>query len=231
MSIINDRKTRKKITPPKPEWQEESSPGDVIRWAIAQYPTLTMTSGFNLNGIVLIDLAVKAGYKGNVLFIDTGYHFKETLDTRDTLIARYPELNFITLNANRPDDRMYAHDADRCCALRKVAPLQTYLNEHNPAALLSARSRKQSESRTTLTIVEKHPQRDRINPLVYWTREQLESYAQVHALPLNPLYWDGFLSIGCGPCTRAVRPGEDERAGRWAGKSKTECGLWLTQAI
>ena len=184
-----------------------------------------MPSAFNLNGIVLIDLAVRAGYRGQVVFVDTGYHFSETLETREKLAARYPELVFVTLNADLPLDDLYQTDTDACCAARKVAPLTQYLERHRPSALLNARSRDQASTRANIEFLESG-ERTRINPLAHWDREKLEAYARKHDLPVNPLYWDGFLSIGCHPCTRAVKPGEDARAGRWAGQGKTECGLW-----
>ena len=98
--------------------------------------------------------------------------------------------------------------------------------KQNPSALLNARSRDQASTRAEIPFVEDGGTRRKINPLAFWTRDMLEAYAAEHDLPVNPLYFDGFLSIGCWPCTRAVRPGEDARAGRWAGKGKTECGLW-----
>lgn len=205
---------------------------DLIRWAIAAHPNVLMPSAFNLNGVVLIDLAVRAGYRGQVVFVDTGYHFAETLQTRDRLAARYAELEFVTLNAGAsPEDgrtppELYAADPDACCAARKVAPLQEYLRHKNPSALLNARSRDQAATRAEIPFVEEGGARIKINPLAEWTRQQLEAYAAAHDLPVNPLYADGFLSVGCWPCTRAVRPGEDARAGRWAGQGKTECGLW-----
>ena len=110
--------------------------------------------------------------------------------------------------------------------VRKVAPLQNYLRERGPSALLNARSRDQAATRADIPFVEDGGSRRKINPLAFWTREMLEAYAAERDLPVNPLYADGFLSIGCWPCTRAVRPGEDARAGRWAGQGKTECGLW-----
>ncbi|AFZ69035.1 phosphoadenylyl-sulfate reductase [Deinococcus peraridilitoris] len=211
-----------------PEFNEHTHPTDVIAWALQAHPDILMPSAFNLNGTVLIDLAAQAGYRGEVAFVDTGYHFPETLVTRDRLAERYPELTFVTLKAgqNLPDEGQYITDPDGCCAVRKVAPLQNYLAQKNPSALLNGRSRDQASTRAEIPFVEEGARR-RINPLAYWTREQLEAYAQEQELPVNPLYWDGFLSIGCWPCTRAVRPGEDARAGRWAGKGKTECGLWV----
>lgn len=205
---------------------------DLIRWAISAHPNVLMPSAFNLNGVVLIDLAVRAGYRGQVVFVDTGYHFAETLQTRDRLAARYAELEFVTLNAGAsPEDgrtppELYAADPDACCAARKVAPLQEYLRHKNPSALLNARSRDQAATRAEIPFVEEGGARIKINPLAEWTRQELEAYAAAHDLPVNPLYADGFLSVGCWPCTRAVRPGEDARAGRWAGQGKTECGLW-----
>jgi len=204
----------------------ETSPLKVIAWAMQTYPDLTMPSAFNLNGVVLLDLAARAGYQGQVLFVDTGYHFPETLQTRDALAQRCPKFEFVTLSASLPDTAQYLEDVDGCCAARKVGPLNLYLEQTGPSALLNARSREQASTRAEISFVEAG-KRTRINPLAHWTRDMLESYALEHALPVNPLYWDGFLSVGCWPCTRAVRPGEDARAGRWAGKGKVECGLWV----
>jgi phosphoadenosine phosphosulfate reductase len=214
-----------------PAFDAHTDPLDVIRWALQTHPDLTMPSAFNLNGVVLLDLAARAGYAGEVVFVDTGYHFPETLTTRDNLAARYPQMTFVTLNAGatpedgQTDASLYSTDPDACCAVRKVAPLQAYLRQRAPSALLNARSRDQASTRADIPFVEEGARR-KINPLAYWTREQLEAYAAAHDLPVNPLYADGFLSVGCWPCTRAVKPGEDARAGRWAGKGKTECGLW-----
>ena len=214
-----------------PTFSPDTDPLDVIHWALSAYPDLLMPSAFNLNGVVLLDLAVRAGYSGEVVFVDTGFHFPETLATRDRLVARYPELMFVTLNAGaHPDDgqtmpELHQSDPDACCAARKVQPLQAYLRQKQPSALLNARSREQASTRAHIPFVEEGV-RVKVNPLAHWTREQLEAYATEHDLPVNPLYFDGFISVGCWPCTRAVRPGEDARAGRWAGKGKTECGLW-----
>ncbi|RDI94467.1 phosphoadenylyl-sulfate reductase [Meiothermus sp. QL-1] len=213
-----------------PDWNENTHPQEVIRWALETYPDLLMPSGFNLNGVVLIDLAYQAGYRGEVVFVDTGYHFHETLQTRDRLAERYTGLRFVTLSAGLgPEEwgqERYRTDPDGCCAVRKVAPLQAYLEQKKPSALLNARSREQAPTRAHLGFVEPG-ERVRINPLAYWSKEQLEAYAKAQGLPVNPLYWSGFLSIGCWPCTRAVRPGEALRAGRWEGRGKSECGLWV----
>ena len=206
-----------------------TNPLEFIAWALETYPDVIMPSAFNLNGIVLIDFAARAGYTGQVVFVDTDYHFIETLQTRDALTKKYPQLEFVTLNAGLPLDDLYLTDTDACCAARKVAPLQNYLSQKNPSAVLNARSRDQASTRNEIPLIEHGGTRVKLNPLANWTREDLETYAKEHELPINPLYFDGFLSIGCGPCTRAVRPGEDARAGRWAGQGKTECGLWVGQ--
>lgn len=207
-------------------WTPESSALEVIAWTLSAHPDVLMPSAFNLNGIVLIDLAVQAGYRGEVVFVNTDYHFTETLQTRDQLMARYPELEFTTLSAGLPRNDLYLTNTDACCAARKITPLTRYLEQRRPSALLNARSRDQASTRSHIGFLEPGMERLRVNPLAFWDRARLEAYAREHDLPVNPLYWDGFLSVGCWPCTRAVRPGEEVRAGRWAGTGKQECGLW-----
>lgn len=197
---------------------------ETIRWALESYPDLMMTSGFNLNGTVLVDLAVRAGFRGELVFIDTLSHFSETLQTRDEIAARYPEVTLTTLTPEGTE--LPACGAANCCTVRKVLPLRKFLEARQPSALLSARSRFQSETRAILNTVEDSGDYIKVNPLVEWSQQDLERYAKERELPVNPLYWRGFLSIGCAPTTRAVRAGEDVRAGRWEGQNKTECGLW-----
>ena len=197
---------------------------ETIRWALETYPDLLMTSGFNLNGTVLVDLAVRAGFRGELVFIDTLSHFPETLRTRDDVAVRYPEITLTTLTPE--GSSLPACGSADCCTVRKVLPLRTFLEARQPSALLSARSRFQSETRAILNTVEDAGDYVKVNPLVEWSQEDLEDYARRRELPVNPLYWQGFLSIGCAPTTRAVLEGEDVRAGRWEGQEKTECGLW-----
>ena len=153
------------------QFTPETDPRDIIRWALAAHPDLLMPSAFNLNGVVLLDLAVQAGYRGKVVFVDTGYHFPETLATRDRLEGRYPELTFVTLNAGAtPEDGqtspdLYVSDPDACCAARKVDPLQQYLKQQNPSALLNARSRDQASTRADIPFVEEGGARRKVNPL------------------------------------------------------------------
>lgn len=197
---------------------------ETIRWALDSYPDLLMTSGFNLNGTVLVDLAVRAGFRGELVFIDTLSHFPETLRTRDDIAVRYPEITLTTLLPE--GEALPACGSADCCTVRKVLPLRKFLEARQPSALLSARSRFQSETRAILNTVEDAGDYVKVNPLVEWSQSDLEDYARRRELPVNPLYWQGYLSIGCAPTTRAVRAGEDVRAGRWEGQEKTECGLW-----
>ena len=199
---------------------------EFLHLALELHQDTLMTSAFNLNGTVLLDLATRAGFTGKIVFVDTDYHFSETLATRDTLQKRYSEVEFVTLSAGLPLDDLYKTDTTTCCALRKVTPLKNYLEQQNPSALLNARSREQSSTRAKIELREENETRVTYNPLAFWTQAELEEYAVQHELPVNPLYWQGYSSIGCAPCTRAVEIGEDARAGRWSGTTKTECGLW-----
>lgn len=199
---------------------------EFLQSALKLHPDALMTTAFNLNGIVLLDLAARAEFAGEVVFVDTGYHFPQTLEIRDRLKNRYPDVHFVTLNANTEPDNLWATDTDTCCAKNKVTPLKTYLEQQKPSAILNARSREQNSSRATIELREENETRITFNPLAFWTRRELEEYAQQYRLELHPLYAQGYLSIGCAPCTRAVANGEDARAGRWAGTTKTECGLW-----
>jgi phosphoadenosine phosphosulfate reductase len=198
---------------------------EFLRESLQTHPDALLTSAFNLNGTVLLDLASRAGFVGQVVFVDTDYHFPETLQTKDRLAAKYPHLEFITLSPNLPKDDLYQTDTTACCAARKIAPLKKFLEQHKPSALLNARSRDQSQTRAEINWREVGNERITLNPLAFWTRPDLEQYAISHGLSVNPLYWQGYLSIGCAPCTRAVTNGEDARAGRWEGQ-KLECGLW-----
>ncbi len=197
-----------------------------IKTALKRHPDALMTTAFNLNGIVLLDLATRAGFTGQVVFVDTGYHFLETLIVRNHLSEKYKQVQWITLNANHQQDNLWQSNTDACCAKNKVAPLKNFLEQQKPSALLNARSREQNSTRATIELREESAERIHFNPLAFWTRAELEAYAKEHQLELHPLYAQGYLSIGCAPCTKAVVVGEDARAGRWVGSTKTECGLW-----
>jgi phosphoadenosine phosphosulfate reductase len=167
-----------------------------------------------------------------VVFLDTGYHFAETIGTRDAAELAYP-VKLVSVTPRRTvaeqdaelGPRLFERDPDRCCALRKVEPLERGLAPY--AAWVTGLRRAESATRAGIGVVEWDAKRSKVkvNPLAAWTDEDLAGYVESHGVLVNPLLQLGYPSIGCAPCTRAVAPGEDPRAGRWAGLAKTECGL------
>ena len=168
----------------------------------------------------------------NVVFLDTGYHFAETIGTRDWITSVLP----ITLHNVQPPRtvaqqdlehgaRLYLRDPDLCCSLRKVQPLAEALAGFT--AWGSGVRRDEAVTRATTRVVDWDAKRGmvKVNPLAAWTQDDVDAYLAEHQVPVNPLQEIGYASIGCEPCTRPVAPGEDPRAGRWAGKNKVECGL------
>ena len=168
----------------------------------------------------------------DVVFLDTGYHFAETIGTRDAVAATLP----VTVRTIEPRQtveqqdvsfgvRLYERNPDQCCALRKVTPLRNALKEYRGWA--SGLRRDESDSRTDTKVVEWDARRSmvKLNPIAAWTQQDVDTYIAENGVLVNPLLFDGYGSIGCGPCTRRIKPGEDLRAGRWAGTSKTECGI------
>jgi phosphoadenosine phosphosulfate reductase len=181
---------------------------------------------------VVIDLASKVRPGIDVVFLDTGYHFVETLAMRDAVAATYPVrvLNVQPGQTVAEQDaehgpRLYERDPDLCCALRKVQPLATALAGY--AAWGSGVRRDESPTRAGTRLVDWDAKRGmvKVNPLAAWTQADVDAYIERHQVPVNPLFEVGYGSIGCEPCTRPVQPGEDPRAGRWAGRGKTECGI------
>jgi len=217
-------------------WLEQQSPQQVVRWAVDVFgPGLAMTTSFGLSGVALICMLQEVTRDVPLVFVDTGYLFEETLETKRQIEAAYglkvltwrPRLS-IEAQARQYGPNLHACQPDLCCALRKVEPMRRAMVELGPIAVMNGRTRSQSETRRNLPLVEWEQTPVRINPLAAWTRRQVEGYVRMHGAPHNPLHEVGFLSVGCRPCTRAVREGEHVRAGRWAGLGKTECGLWTT---
>lgn len=196
----------------------------VIHWAADNFgPALSLAA--SMTDAVLIDLAVKVMPAVEVVFIDTGYHFPETLETVELVRRRYG-LNLRMMTVPHHDEALWEKDPENCCSAVKVGQLDRALA--GKAAWMSGLRRDEAESRANAPIVG----RDlrglvKVNPLANWSAADIEAYIAEHDVPVNPLTKQGYPSIGCMPCTHPVAPGEDPRSGRWAGRDKTECGLHI----
>jgi phosphoadenylyl-sulfate reductase (thioredoxin) len=208
----------------------------VLRWASGRFAPLGFATGLGVEGCVLLDLAARAGLALDVFTLDTGLLFAETYELWRRLEARYG----ITIRAVRPPltveqqnaahgDALWARDPDACCRMRKVEPLAAEVAAAGFPAWISAIRRDQTPERAGARVVELDRRFGivKVNPLVRWTDSDIWRHALDHDVPYNPLHDQGFPSIGCAPCTTAVAPGENPRAGRWRGTAKTECGLHL----
>ncbi|MCA0320313.1 MAG: phosphoadenylyl-sulfate reductase [Proteobacteria bacterium] len=191
---------------------------------------IALVSSFGAESAVLLHMAAEADRHVPVIFVDTGRHFRETLGYRDALVTR---LGLTDVRAGGPSaDEARARDPwlalaeqdpDACCGFRKVAPLARALEPF--AAWMSGRKRFQAETRSGLKVFEAEGTQIKVNPLAGWGAAEIAAYAEAHDLPPHPLVAEGYPSIGCAPCTSRVAAGEDARAGRWRGTSKTECGI------
>lgn len=206
------------------EWLEHASAPEVLRWAGDTFGArLAVTT--SLTDAVLVHLASRVLPGVTVLFVDTGKHFPETLGTRDAVGATYDvELRTVATDEAVPD-RLYETDPDRCCWLRKVSPLERALRDFD--AWVTGLRRDESPQRAHTPVVQWDARRRKVkvNPLARWSSADVAAYTAEHDVLVNPLVALGYRSVGCAPCTRPVADGEDERAGRWAGTAKSECGL------
>lgn len=205
---------------------------DVLRTAIRElFPgEIALVSSFGAESAVLLHLVAQVDPATPVLFLDTGKLFSETLSYRDELAARLglSQVRVLTpdpktLAANDAGGTLWFRDADACCRIRKVEPLQRGLKPY--AAWINGRKQFQAATRRDLPLVESDGARIKFNPLAQWTPEMVAAYFAAHDLPRHPLVAKGYLSIGCEPCTLPVTEDEDARAGRWQGQDKTECGI------
>lgn len=201
----------------------ESAPASaIIAWAHDRFEGV-VSLACSFQDCVVVDLAVKVDPAMEVLFLDTGFHFPETLAYVEQVRARY-DLNLKVLTPG-PEAREWPCGSDRCCELRKVVPLDAALEGRG--AWLTGLKRVDAATRSEAPVVSWDERRElvKVNPMAAWTDDDTARYVADHGLPSHPLMSRGYLSIGCAPTTRAVAPGEDPRAGRWAGTNKTECGL------
>ncbi len=202
---------------------EVSSTGAAVAWAHERFGDgLVLASSFQDS--VLVDIAAKAAPGVEVVFLDTQYHFAETLWYVEQVRRRY-DLNLRVMRPEVEPDDLWKRDLEGCCAARKVEPLSRALE--GKAAWITGLRRVDAPTRAKAPVVSWDAARGlvKINPLAAWTDEDMAGYAADHGLLEHPLASQGYPSIGCWPCTRAVAPGEDPRAGRWSGSGKVECGL------
>jgi phosphoadenosine phosphosulfate reductase len=204
---------------------------EVIRWASETFGSrICITS--SMTDAVIIHLASRLTPGIDVLFLDTGYHFAETIGTRDAVSAVYP-VNVINVTPSTTvaqqdaelGPRLYGRNPDLCCYLRKVVPLEKALGPYD--AWITGVRKEETDSRSDTRVVQWDPKRQlvKVNPVVDWTQEQVDSYIAENGVLVNPLVYDGYPSIGCQTCTMRVEAGADPRSGRWAGTAKTECGI------
>ncbi len=203
----------------------------IIEWAVATFgERFCITS--SMGDAVLAHLASTVAPGIDVVFLDTGYHFAETIGTRDAVGATLP-VNLVTIAPEQTvaeqdaayGKDLYATDPDLCCRLRKVAPLTESLASYD--AWATGLRRAETHQRVIAPVVgwDARKGKVKVSPLARWTDGQVERYIVDNGVLVNPLVYDGYPSIGCFPCTRRVPPGDDPRSGRWAGTTKTECGI------
>jgi phosphoadenosine phosphosulfate reductase len=210
-----------------------AAPQDILRWAYAEFgEKVTIASSFGVEDVALIHMASQIFDKPDVFFLDTDLLFQETYLTAKAVAARYAiKLRRIHAQLSLADqagaygEELWARDPNRCCNLRKVEPLNRALQGYQ--AWITGVRREQSPTRANAQAVEWDAKHGliKINPLVVLTTSEVWDWVRGHDVPYNTLHDHGFPSIGCMPCTRPVKPDEDQRAGRWAGFNKLECGL------
>jgi len=203
----------------------------VVEWAAAEFgERFCVTSSFADAVLAHVVSSVVPGVE--VVFLDTGLHFPETLRVRDQ-VARTLPLRVISVRPDRTvgqqdgdvGPRLFSRQPDDCCALRKVEPLGRALEPYDAWAAGLRRDEGPTRANTQHVSFEESRGKVKIAPLAYWTEAEVNAYIERYDVPVNPLIQQGYGSVGCWPCTRRTQPGEDARAGRWAMFDKTECGL------
>ena len=204
---------------------------DLLRWTDENFGGNYVVAS-NMQDAVLVDLVTKVRPGVDVLFLDTGYHFVETIGTRDAVAALY-DVNVVDVtpeNSVAKQDELFgkdlfAREPNECCRMRKVEPLSKALRGYS--AWVTGLRRVEAPTRANAPLIswDKAFGLVKINPLAAWSDEDMQSYIDANDVLVNPLVFEGYPSIGCAPCTAKPIEGADPRSGRWAGLSKTECGL------
>jgi phosphoadenylyl-sulfate reductase (thioredoxin) len=226
--------TREDLTLAARDLETASAPR-ILQWAVDHFaPRLTFATSLGIEDCVVTDLIARAGLPISLFTLDTGLLFPETYALWKRIEQKYgvsiaattPDYT-VDEQAEREGPALWEREPDRCCELRKMAPLRRTLANHD--AWITAIRRDQTPERANAPVVGWDGRFGlvKINPLVRWTFDEVRAYAAEHQVPYNQLHDENYPSIGCVPCTSPVMPGEDPRSGRWRGKEKTECGLHL----
>lgn len=210
---------------------EGANADDLLRWTDENFGGNYVVAS-NMQDAVLVDMAAKVRPGVDVLFLDTGYHFVETIGTRDAVEAVY-DINVVNVtpeNTVAKQDELFgkdlfAREASECCRMRKVEPLSKALRGYS--AWVTGIRRVEAPTRANAPLIswDKAFGLVKINPIAAWSDEDMQAYIDAHDVLVNPLVFEGYPSIGCAPCTAKPVEGADPRSGRWAGQTKTECGL------
>jgi phosphoadenosine phosphosulfate reductase len=226
-----DAKQMRTLAEQAAEELADASAEEIIRWATDTFgDRICITSSMTDAVIIHLASAVKPGI--DVVFLDTGYHFPETVGTRDAVDVVYPVrmLNITPSRSVAEQDaelgpRLYGRNPDLCCYLRKVEPLERALKNYD--AWITGVRRDETNSRRDMHVVEWDDRREmvKVNPIIGWTSKQVDEFIADNNVLVNPLVYDGYPSIGCSTCTARVEGGADPRSGRWKGTGKTECGI------
>jgi phosphoadenosine phosphosulfate reductase len=210
---------------------------DVLQWAYGEYGRkLVLTCSWQKQSSVLVHMVSELGLDVDVVELDTHLFFRESYDTRERLVERYglklirPEIITVAEQHRREGANLWERDPDRCCHIRKVEPLIAALEPYD--AWVSGIRRDQSPSRAGTPKVQWSERYGvwKVHPLADWDEKRVWTYIAINEIPSNPLHEAGYRSIGCMPCTRPIREDEEERAGRWAGSDKLECGIHVEEA-
>ena len=212
---------------------ENATPQTVLKWAIQEFGSeVALATGFGAEGCVLVDMVARIDPATRIFYLDTDLLFPETYALRDQLAERYgvrferrSAVRSLEQQTLRHGEKLWERDPDLCCRLRKVEPLKQMLS--GLRAWITAIRRDQSPARVNAKVVDHDAKFGliKVNPLAGWARQQVWKYIVENDVPYNKLHDQGYSSIGCRPCTTAVQGNEDQRAGRWRGFQKTECGL------
>lgn len=214
---------------------EHEAPQTVLRWAVDNFEDrLAVVTSFQPTGIATIHMLSEITDHFTVITLDTGLLFPETYQLMDMMEKQFPAMHLIRVKpelsvaeqAKQYGSELWTHDPNQCCHMRKVVPLDHALEDYD--AWVTGLRRDQSSTRSDISVISKdrkRPRMTKICPFATWSAEMLEIYINAHELPYNALHDQGYASIGCYPCTRAIEAGEDVRAGRWANTNKIECGI------